>query len=150
YFYKERNGKLKAGPVWDYDRAFNSRDSRNNTPAVWDTQSSLDKTEYFYYGWWYKLFKDPDFMQLWIDRYAVLRRSGQALDYAGGIVPPIDAYAAEIAPPGSTVNAQPRDYARWTPGGRQPLATEVAGLKTWVTWRVTFIDGQNVQTTASQ
>jgi hypothetical protein len=149
YFYKERNGKLKAGPVWDFDRAFNSRDSRNNTPAVWDTQSSLDKTEYFYYGWWYKLFKDPDFMQLWIDRYAALRQSGQALDYAGVIVPLIDAYAAEIAPPGSTVNAQSRDYVRWNAlATRQPLATEVAGLKTWLTSRFNFMDGQMLKVPA--
>ncbi len=147
YFYKERNGKLKAGPVWDFDRSFNSRDSRNNTPAVWDTQGNLDKTEYFYYGWWWKLFKDPDFMQAWIDRYTALRRSGQPLDYTGVIVPIMDAFAAEVAPAGTTVNAASRDYARWPQStglgsARLPYATEVANQKTWLNTRFNFMDGQ--------
>lgn len=152
YFYKERSGKLKAGPVWDYDRALNSRDSRNAVSTVWDTQTSLDKTEYFHYGWWHRLFQDPDFMQAWIDRYAVLRGPGKAFDYSGAIVPLINGYAEELAPAGSSVNAQTRDYVRWPSGAggsgtglsnaRNPLATEVANLKTWLSTRFAFIDGQ--------
>ncbi len=159
YFYKEREGKLKCGPVWDYDRGFNSRDSRSAVPTVWDTQTSLDKTEYFHYGWWHRLFQNADFMQAWIDRYAVLRSAGQAFDFAGVVAPVIDGYAAELAPAGSVVNAQTRDYARWPSGAggsgtglssaRNPLATEVTALKNWLTARFNFIDGQILRTPAA-
>ncbi len=159
YFSKDRGGKLKAGPVWDYDRAMSSKDNRNANPSVWDTQTSTDKTEYFHYGWWHRLFQDADFMQLWVDRYAELRKSGEVFDLAGSMLPLIDAFAAEVAPVGSTVNAQTRDYARWPSGaggsgtglssGRAAYATEVNTLKTWLTNRMNFIDGQVLRTPAS-
>ncbi len=157
FFYKERNGKLKAGPVWDFDRSMASRDSRNANPSVWET-TNLDKTEYFHYGWWHKLFQDPDFMQLWIDRYAGFRRPGQIYDVTGTVAPLIDAYAAEVAPAGSTVNATSRDYSRWFLGAPLPgtglsnargtYAAEVAALKTWLQNRFTFIDSQILATPA--
>lgn len=159
YFYKERNGKLKCGPVWDYDRGFNSRDSRSAVATVWDTQTSLDKTEYFHYGWWHRLFLNADFMQAWIDRYAQLRQSGAAFDYSGVVVPLIDGYAAQLAPAGSTANAQTRDYTRWPFGAggggaglssaRNAFATEVTALKTWLSSRFAFIDGQILATPAA-
>lgn len=152
YFYKERNGKLKAGPVWDFDRSMSSRDGRNSTPAVWDTLGSLDKTEYFHYGWWHRLFQDPDFMQLWIDRFVGFRQPGKLYDFTGSIATLIDSYAAEVAPMGSSANATTRDYTRWPFGGtgsgtglsnaRGTYANEVDALKTWLQTRFNFIDTQ--------
>jgi hypothetical protein len=156
YFYKDRLGKLKAGPIWDADRSLGSRDSRNNNPAIWDTNTNLDKTEYFHYGWYHRLFQDPDFMQLWVDRYIELRATGGALNYAGSILPLIDQFAAEVSPAGTTANAMTRDYARWAVGaagsgsdlssGRLPYATEVANVKTWLQSRLAFMDGQILAT----
>lgn len=158
FFYKEKNGKLKAGPVWDFDRAMASRDSRNASPGIWDTLSTKDKTEYFHYGWWHRLFQDSDFMQLWIDRYTGLRRPGQLYDYAGSIMPLVDAFAAEVAPAGSTVNATTRDYTRWPFGAsgsgaglsnaRGTFAAEVTALKTWLQTRFNFMDAQILATPA--
>ena len=152
FFYKEKNGKLKAGPVWDFDRSMASRDGRNAVPAVWDTLTSLDKTEYFHYGWWHRLFQDPDFMQLWVDRYVSFRQPGKLYDMNGSVLPMINGYAAEVAPVGSTVNAASRDYARWPFGAsgsgtglsnaRAAYDTEVTALKTWLQNRFTFIDSQ--------
>lgn len=64
YLTKERNGKLKAGPVWDFDWG---TFSYNASPQA---QWNLFMTG----AWWYsRLFKDEKFMTLASERWAVLK-----------------------------------------------------------------------------
>ena len=35
YLYKDRGGKLMAGPLWDFDRAAESNDGRDDSPTRW-------------------------------------------------------------------------------------------------------------------
>ncbi len=35
FFYKDRDGKIVCGPVWDYDRALGCEDVRDNEPRAW-------------------------------------------------------------------------------------------------------------------
>src|SRR5207249_5872201 len=39
FFYKERNGKLFFGPIWDFDRSQGSTDGRDFNPRVWRSES---------------------------------------------------------------------------------------------------------------
>ena len=48
----------------------NSTDGRDANPRVW---SSDGGTDFFGYTWWNRLFLDPDFFQMYIDRYQELR-----------------------------------------------------------------------------
>ena len=64
YLTKERNSKLKAGPVWDFDWG---TFSYNASP---EAQWGLFMT----HAWWYsRLFKDERFMALASERWTVLK-----------------------------------------------------------------------------
>jgi hypothetical protein len=58
YFYKPRDGKVKAGPVWDFDRTMGSRDGRDADPEGWHPGSG---TAFWTAFWWNQLFNDPEF-----------------------------------------------------------------------------------------
>ena len=129
YFYKDRNGPISFGPVWDFDRAFGSTDGRDADPLVWD-----DGTGFFNYPWWGRLFADVNFWQAWIDRYQDLR---EGLFSDRSLFALIDMMNAQV------VESAPRDLARWSQskrGGTQ--ATEIAFLKNWLGKHTAFMDGQ--------
>jgi hypothetical protein len=69
FFHKPRGGKLTFGPHWDFDRALGSVDRRDNYPRRWNTGRFFDGP------WWRQVFRDPDFWQLWVDRWQALRGS---------------------------------------------------------------------------
>ncbi len=74
FFHKKRDGKIKAGPIWDQERAIgvetDTSTNRARDPESWSAEnvsSGLFDTD-----WWDRLFEDPDFMQLYLDRFAVV------------------------------------------------------------------------------
>ena len=101
YYYKTEDGKLVAGPIWDFDRALESTDRRDNDPYRW--YGTGDSTRYFNddtynatrcMRWWSRVFDDPDFVQKYIDRWFELRESVFSL---ANIYTTIDAHAADLA-----------------------------------------------------
>lgn len=129
FIHKPRGGKLTWGPLWDFDRALGSTDGRDAQPRGWNAGGG---TDFFYYPWWSRLFQDPHFWQLWIDRWQELRDGPLSLT---NVFARIDAFNAEIA------EAVPRDFNRWQQpkrGGSQ--AGEIAHLKGWLTNRAHFMD----------
>ncbi len=137
YFTKDRESRLAAGPVWDFDRALGGGDVRAANPEVWSGRFEDGATDYWADGWWGLLSLDPDFVQAWIDRWQSLRRTGLATADLHAL---IDSLAAQIGPA-----AAARDAARWPdnasrfPGGWQG---EIDNLKAWLARRVTWIDTQ--------
>lgn len=147
YFYKDRNGLLTFGPVWDFDRSQGSVDGRDFNPRVWRSTTGDLGTDFFNYTWWGRMFTDVDFWQAWIDRYQDLR---QGLLSTNHIFSVIDTMAAQVQ------QQQPREAARWPslttprfgfvsmagyansfPGTYQG---EVAFLKKWYGDRLNFMD----------
>ena len=59
YMSKDRNEKLKMGPIWDFDRSMDSTDGRDDAYDTW--YGTSDATQYFNYDWWGRLFLDADF-----------------------------------------------------------------------------------------
>lgn len=137
YFTKDREGRLAAGPVWDFDRALGGGDVRAANPEVWSGRFEDGATDYWSDGWWGVLALDPDFVQAWIDRWQSLRRTELATANLHALV---DSLAAQIGPA-----AAARDAARWPasaprfPGGWQG---EIDNLKSWLARRVAWIDRQ--------
>jgi hypothetical protein len=136
YYYKTANGKLEAGPIWDFDRSLESTDGRDDNPRTWF--GGGDSTRYFddsdrVMSWWPDMFQDPDFVQQYIDRWFELRRSEFSLDNLNAL---IDAHAAQLA------EAAPRDYARWSGSRFSNFAGEIRHLKDWLRRRVEWIDSQ--------
>ena len=72
YMFKDRGGPINAGPAWDFDRSLDSYDTRDD---AWNTWIPPSGTDYFKYGWWSRLFEDPDFRQRHTDRWQALRRT---------------------------------------------------------------------------
>lgn len=131
YFYKPRGGKLVFGPHWDFDRALGSIDRRDAYPRRWNTG------RFFEGAWWRQIFTDPDFWQLWVDRWQALRQTHFSQANMFGL---IDRLAEEVR------EAQGRQAARW---GLEPRGgtyqSEIDLMKRWLSERIDFIDRQLVQ-----
>jgi hypothetical protein len=131
YFYKPRGGKITYGPHWDFDRALGSTDYRDAEPRKWNTG------RFFRAPWWSRLFTDTDFWQLWVDRWQDLRRSTFSETNLFGL---IDHMTGELR------EAQTREQRRWDlePRGGT-YQSEIDWMKSWLSQRIEFIDGQLVQ-----
>ena len=66
YAYKDLTGKLKMGPVWDYDGAMD-----NASPWVLEPDSTAFQTS----SWFDALLKDDEFCKKVVDRYNELRKN---------------------------------------------------------------------------
>lgn len=133
YFYKQREGKLFFGPIWDFDRSLNSTDGRDANPRVWRAPTGDRGTDFFNYPWWGRMFRDPDFWQAYIDRYQELRTAQFSTNHLFAL---IDQLVAQVRA------AQPREQARWS-GSWRPRGSyenEVNILKSWLAQRVHFMD----------
>ena len=78
YMHKDREGKIKYGPPWDFDRSAESTDSRDDNPNVWRSEAGDLGTDFFGNGtqrFWGNLFDDSGFWQLYIDRWYMWRQS---------------------------------------------------------------------------
>ncbi|HZN66040.1 MAG TPA: CotH kinase family protein, partial [Tepidisphaeraceae bacterium] len=71
YYHKDRNGKIKMGPVWDYNLSLGNADYNNGgSPTGW-YNDLLSDNDYRYFR---RLFQDPAFRQRYQDRWQELRR----------------------------------------------------------------------------
>ena len=139
YFHKDRGGKIKAGPIWDWNLSFGNANGKQGwMPEYWLWPQLTDKE----YSWYRKLFQDPDFAQQYVDRWAQLRTN--IFDTAR-IFSWIDQTTNLLQ------EAQVRNYEKWPVLGRQvwpqytwgdTYADEVKFMKDWITNRLAWIDAQ--------
>ena len=131
FFYKPRGGKITFGPHWDFDRALGSTDERDAYPRRWNTG------RFFHAPWWTRLFSDPDFWQLWVDRWQALRVTTFS---ETNLFDLIDRLTDQLR------EAQPREVKRWDlePRGGT-YQSEIDWMKSWLSQRMDFIDQQLVQ-----
>lgn len=137
YFYKDRNGKMHAGPLWDFDRSVNSTDGRDNDTNTWS--GTGDGTNYFTFAWWEKLFADVEFRQTYVDRWQALRKGPLATANVNAV---LDGYLAEFKPADAD-NPAARDYARWYSAGSNNISTEINAMKSWLSTRSAWVDSQH-------
>ncbi|MHA3770723.1 lamin tail domain-containing protein [Verrucomicrobiota bacterium sgz303538] len=133
FYFKDRLGKINAGPLWDFDRALGSDDGRDSNPQSWNNIGY-----YFTRDWWGALFQDRDFVQAWIDRWWQLRSAGQPLATVN-LTTLADQMGAKI---GNAAGA--RDAAKWTDNAAAGgvYLNEITAMKNWLTSRVNWIDSQ--------
>lgn len=142
YMFKPRDGKLFAGPLWDYNLSFGNADYLNGYRTndwYWPQLGDSD------YPWRRRLFQDPDFNQRYIDRWADLRQHQFTTDALLGRV---DHWAAHLS------EAAARNYQRWRILGSyvwpNPVQSytnrtyqgEVNWMKKWIQGRLNWIDGR--------
>lgn len=139
YYHFDQGGKLKIGPIWDWDLSFGNAfyyGGHQTNGWRWETLRGP------HYRWFARLFEDPDFLQRYIDRWSELRSSVLA---TSNVLARVDALVAQIG------EAQVRNYQRWRTLGAyvhpnrfigQSYEEEVAWMKQWITGRLAWIDSQ--------
>jgi hypothetical protein len=146
YYHKERDGLLKAGPLWDYNfslACFEGNGSEGDTfsPEGWQWEDGRRGTN----DWFILLPTNTDFMAAVSARWRTLREtflSDAEVDSR------IDRIKAPLA------NAAVRDLELWPVGsyqfmgGRLEMPDEptwdgqIEVMRTWVHQRLTWLDGQ--------
>jgi CotH kinase protein/Chitobiase/beta-hexosaminidase C-terminal domain len=132
YFYKDRNAKLVAGPIWDFDRSLGTpHDGRAANPDEWSTD---DGTDHMTWGFWGELFQDPDFAAAYWSRWDELRQDAFS---AQSLTAMVDEYEGRLT------EARERHFERWTemPPQGSP-AEEVEIIRDWLDERLVWVDGQ--------
>lgn len=163
YLWKDRGGKLVEGPLWDYNLAFglsccfdswrtnNWTYTTNPTAELyWNIPESQRTTSSDAFPMYERFLADPDFSQLWVDRYQGLRQNQFRQDQWNARV---DRYAAQV------LESQARNFTRWQTLGSQTtgfeaglanflnIATEtwpihVQVIKDWSRGRMLWMDAQ--------
>lgn len=141
YFSKDRGGKVKLEPVWDWNLSFgNANYLDGESPSGWYYEQLRD-TEV---SWFRRLIEDPEFNQRQLDRWWELRRTVFQPD---AIHRRIDELAAQLQ------EAQARNFRRWPILGRHvhpnsfvgdTYQEEVDWMKGWIKDRIAWIDRQMV------
>ena len=142
FFHKDRGGKIKMGPLWDWNLSFGNCNGKQGYLPEWWLWPQLDNREY---SWFRRLFEDPDFGQKYVDRWTELRATALAPSNLLGRVDAISAFLQE---------AQTRNFERWPILGSainpnwfagDTYAEEVNWMKEWISKRLSWIDGQFIQ-----
>jgi hypothetical protein len=137
---KDRGGKLKPGPAWDWNRSFGNADYYGGWQTEGWYSTWLRPTEI---SWYHRLQDDPDFRQRCTARWLELRQG--VLDLKK-IHARIDELAAQLE------EAQQRNFKRWPILGQQITCNyyvgdtyrdEIAWLKNWIARRMEWIDSQS-------
>jgi len=128
FFHKDRNGKLRAGPVWDYNLAF-GYDAFGNRSGydVWQFNNQDNNGPKF----WKDLFDTNAFRCYFAKRWFELTEPGQPLnyDFVCSRIDELDALITE---------AIPRDNQRWNQMGQH--AQYVNNMKNWLQQRINWLN----------
>lgn len=130
FFHKDRNGKLRAGPVWDFDLTFGNdlfmwgyNRSKTN---VWQLSNRENDGARF----WKELFDNPAFRCYVSKRWNELTSPGQPL-HQTSIESLIDQTIVLIS------EAVAREYVRW--GKTDSYSQRISDIKTFLSLRISWI-----------
>ena len=130
FYHKDRNGKLRAGPIWDLNLTF------GYDLAIWGFDRSKTTTWQFSNGdnegpkFWRDLFNNPEFKCCLSRRWNQLIEPGQPLNYSS-IESFIDKTVAAIS------EAAIRENLRW--GTVPNLSNEIIKIKDWLKLRIPWM-----------
>ena len=146
YLNKDKNGKLKAGPIWDFNLAFgNANYCGGNKTDVWaykfNDRCSTDGNLVPF--WWGRLLEDPAYVTKLKARWNELK-SGPIAPNA--LLANVDGYATKLA----RAKVIDKNFTKWPVLGvyvwpnafiGTTYESETGYLKTWITNRITWMDG---------
>ena len=142
YFHKDRDGKLVAGPLWDYNLVFGVGGFFENAQtAGWQYQQQREPVNT---DWYLRLMDDPAFVARVVARWQQLRQ-GLFSDAQ------LDARISSLAAP--LVNGAARNFARWPNLSASQIAMfrtpneptwegQVQFVRSWLSERVAWLDTQ--------
>jgi hypothetical protein len=143
FMFKDREGLLNMGPIWDYNLSLGNANYLNGwIPQGWYWEQIGDDG----YPWYRRLFQDPDFQQEYIDRWSELRRNEFQTQK---LLDQIDDVAAFLQ------ESQTRNFNEWRILGNyvwpnwyvaDTYAEEINWMKGWVDGRLDWFDSNYVAT----
>ncbi|MCG2461835.1 CotH kinase family protein [Flavobacteriaceae bacterium F89] len=146
YLQKDKNGKLKMGPIWDFNLAFGNVDyCEGSNTNTWAYQfNSVCPEDYWLVPfWWGRLLEDPAYVSQLKTRWKTLR--GGVLSEAA-ILAKIDNYTQTLEKAGAideNFNTWPvLDTYIWpNEFVGKTYGEEVGYLKNWIKARLVWMDG---------
>jgi hypothetical protein len=128
FFHKDRGGKLRAGPVWDFNLSFGLDVFGNRSLTnVWQFDNGSNDGAIF----WKNLFLNPTFKCYLSKKWLELTVPGGPLSYPV-IQNRIDAIVL------LTEEARTREHARW--GNLANYASHIDNLKIWLQDRINWLN----------
>ncbi|MBP5261171.1 MAG: CotH kinase family protein [Clostridiales bacterium] len=128
YLYKERDGKLYFGPLWDFDKAWNPD---SNTGV--DTEAGFNNTVFAWTD--YLRENDPLFVELLRERWEIMDAKLEELTRAGG---QLDSYRDEIrASHWEDVKINSETY---NDGDEDNYDETVDTMRSWITARRSWVN----------
>jgi spore coat protein CotH len=133
YFHKDRGGKLRAGPIWDYNLTY------GNDLFMWGYDRSKSNVWQFSNGdntgakFWKDLFDEPKYKCYLSKRWNELTQTGNPLNY-DKLTQYIDETITYIS------EAKVRENQKWGTISNDPV--EISNLKTFLSNRITWMTNQ--------
>jgi hypothetical protein len=141
FFHKDRQGKINAGPLWDFNLAFGNADYLEGwNPEGW-YYPLISQTEYVY-GWYNRLFQDETFEKKYTQRYRSLRNGRFSNAYLNEKI---------LSNYNLLSEAQERNFNRWNVLGQYVWPNwfigdnyddEVFWMVDWLERRLEWMDSQ--------
>jgi hypothetical protein len=132
YFHKDRNGKLRAGPIWDFNLTW------GNDLFLWGFDRSKIDTWQFTNDdnegskFWTDLFNNATFKCYFSKRFNQLMQTGQPMN-----VTVLNAFIDNTV--SLITEAMVREHQRWNTVPNNPL--EIANLKAFIVSRINWMNG---------
>ena len=145
FFHKERDskgGKIRMGPVWDYDIAWhNANYCGGDLSTGWAYQFPCPDDFWQVPFWWARLLQDPLYTSHLKCRWLMLRNTSLSNAYFNNF---IDSLASQLD------EAQTRNFVKWPILGTYvwpnpwpfpaTYADEISSLKSWINDRLAWLD----------
>ncbi len=161
YFHKDRGGRFRAGPIWDFNISLGNADYASGDKA---TGWSYDAATGVGQLWYPRLHTDPDYRQAHWDRYWQLRAGLFATDTIMATIDRhmatlLDGYTGAVSnrAPASIQNPAARHFRRWprlgirdwpNPAAETKITNwqaEVNYMKDWLKPRLEWLDDQSLR-----
>ena len=127
FFHKDRGGKLRAGPVWDFNLSFGHDEFGDRShPDIWQFDNGDNEGPRF----WKELFENAEFKCYLSRRWNTLTAEGNTLSY-NSLSDFIDETVDLIS------EAAAREQLRW--GTVPNHAAEITSLKSFISERIDWI-----------
>jgi len=145
FMHKDKNGKLKMGPIWDFNLAFGNADycgGGNTNTWAYQFNERCPGDFWSVPFWWYRLLEDPYFVEQLKSRWSETR-SNVLSDEA--VLGRISNYEQEM----KEVDAINRNFAKWNILGTWIWPNNFVGttyeaeriyVEEWITDRMSWLD----------
>jgi hypothetical protein len=124
FFSKDREGKIHAGPLWDFNLSFGNVNYKEGFNPIGWYYNELSDYEYNF-GWYKRLFQDPEFTAQYKRRYRSLRVAAFSNNQLFGKIADNKKFLQD---------AQKRNFEKW----------KILGVYIWPNWFIAHTYEQEI------